>query len=201
MSLNIAIIMGRMTRDPELRRTNSGKPVASFTVAVDRDFAPEGGEKQTDFIDCVVWNGTAEFVEKYFKKGSMIVVSGRLQLRDWTDKDGNKRRSAEIVGSNVYFGEAKKSQEGSNQGYNQNAYPGGAGGAGGYQQPQGYGYQQPRQGYNPNSYERQVNAPQYNQQGFGGYAQQGFQGQVYQPPHPQQGSFAPIEGDDGQLPF
>ena len=196
--LNVAIIMGRMTRDPELRRTGTGKPVASFTVAVDRDFAPEGGEKQTDFIDCVVWNGTAEFVEKYFKKGSMIVVSGRLQLRDWTDKDGNKRRSAEIVGSNVYFGESKKSQEGSNPAYGQNTYPGGAGGPVPYQnqQPQGYGYQ-PQQSYQ----QPQYGGPQYNQQCFGGYAQQGFQGQVYQPPHPQQGSFAPIEGDDGQLPF
>lgn len=194
--LNVAIIMGRLTRDPELRRTNSGKPVASFTVAVDRDFAPDGGEKQTDFIDCVVWNGTAEFVEKYFKKGSMIVVSGRLQLRDWTDKDGNKRRSAEIVGSNVYFGEAKKSQEGSNPTYGQNTYPGGAGGAGGYQQPQGYGYQQPQQNYQ----QPQYGGPQYNQQGFGGYQQPGFQGQMYQPPHPQQGSFAQID-DDGPLPF
>ena len=179
MSLNIAIIMGRMTRDPELRRTNSGKPVASFTVAVDRDYAPDGQEKETDFIDCVVCNGTAEFVEKYFKKGSMIVVSGRLQLRDWTDKDGNKRRSAEIVGSNVYFGEAKKSQDGSNQGYNQNAYPGGAGGAGGYQN-QGYGQ------------------PQYNQQGFGGYQQPGFHGQGYQ--HPQ-GAYAPVSGNDPNLPW
>ena len=123
--LNVAIIMGRLTRDPELRRTNSGKPVASFTVAVDRDYAPEGQEKETDFIDCVAWNGTAEFVEKYFKKGSMIVVNGRLQLRNWTDKDGNKRRTAEILASNVYFGESKKSQEGSNPTYSQNAYPGG----------------------------------------------------------------------------
>ena len=110
--LNVAIIMGRLTRDPELRRTNSGKPVASFTVAVDRDYAPDGQDKETDFIDCVAWQGTAEFVDKYFKKGSMIVVNGRLQLRNWTDKEGNKRRSAEILASNVYFGESKKSQEG-----------------------------------------------------------------------------------------
>lgn len=183
--LNVAIIMGRLTRDPELRRTNSGKPVASFTVAVDRDFAPEGQEKQTDFIDCVAWQGTAEFVEKYFKKGSMIVVDGRLQLRDWTDKDGNKRRTAEIVASNVYFGESKKSSEGSNQGYNQNSYPGAAGGAAGYQQPQ--------QNYQP-----QYGGPQYNQQGFGGYQQQGFQGQVYQPP---QGAYAPVNGNDPNFPW
>ena len=188
--LNVVTIMGRLTRDPELRRTNSGKPVASFTVAVDRDFAPDGQEKQTDFIDCVAWQGTAEFVDKYFNKGSMIVVTGRLQLRDWTDKDGNKRRTAEIVASSVYFGESKKSQEGSNQGYNQNGYPGGAGKPAGYQNQQPQGYQQPQYG-----------GPQYNQQGFGGYQQQGFQGQVYQSQYPQQGSFAPIEGDDGQLPW
>lgn len=200
--LNVITIMGRLTRDPELRRTNSGKPVASFTVAVDRDFAPDGQEKQTDFIDCVAWQGTAEFVDKYFNKGSMIVVAGRLQLRDWTDKDGNKRRTAEIVASSVYFGESKKSQEGNAPTYGQNTYPGGTAKPAGYQnqQPQGYGYQPQfnQQGYNPNSYERQVNSPQYNQQGFGGYQQQGFQGQVYQPP---QGAYAPIEDDDPKLPF
>ena len=107
--LNHITIMGRLTRDPELRRTGSGTAVASFTLAVDRDFAPEdGGEKETDFIDCVAWRGTGEFVSKYFQKGSMAVVSGRLQIRSWTDKDGNKRRSAEVVADNVYFGEAKK---------------------------------------------------------------------------------------------
>ena len=197
--LNVAIIMGRLTRDPELRRTNSGKPVASFTVAVDRDFAPEGQEKETDFIDCVAWQGTAEFVNKYFHKGSMIVVNGRLQLRNWTDKEGNKRRTAEILASNVYFGESKKSQEGSNQTHNQNSYQASTGAPTSYQNPmpQGYGYQQPapQQGY------PQYNGPQYNQQGFGGYSQGGYQTPGYQPPHPPQGSFAPIEGDDGQLPF
>ena len=91
--LNHITIMGRLTRDPELRRTGSGIAVASFTVAVDRDFAPDGQEKETDFIDCVAWRQTGEFVSKYFSKGSMIVVSGRLQLRNWTDKDGNKRRT------------------------------------------------------------------------------------------------------------
>ena len=107
--LNHITIMGRLTRDPELRRTGSGKPVASFTVAVDRDFS-QGDQKETDFIDCVAWNKTGEFVDKYFSKGSMIVVAGRLQIRSWTDKDGNKRRSAEVVADNVYFGESK-SQE------------------------------------------------------------------------------------------
>ena len=96
--LNHITIMGRLTRDPELRRTGSGVAVASFTVAVDRDFGGrDGGEKETDFIDCVAWRQTGEFVSKYFTKGSMIVVSGRLQIRGWTDKDGNKRRSAEVL--------------------------------------------------------------------------------------------------------
>ena len=109
--LNHINILGRLTRDPELRRTGSGVAVTSFTLAVDRDFAPkDGGEKETDFIDCVAWRSTGEFVEKYFKKGSMAVVSGRLQIRSWTDKDGNKRRSAEVLADNVYFGEAKKSE-------------------------------------------------------------------------------------------
>ena len=105
--LNHITIMGRLTRDPELRRTGSGVAVASFTVAVDRDFG-NNGEKETDFIDCVAWRQTGEFVSKYFTKGSMIVVSGRLQIRSWTDKDGNKRRAAEVVADNCYFGESKK---------------------------------------------------------------------------------------------
>lgn len=107
--LNHITIMGRLTRDPELRRTGSGLAVASFTVAVDRDWPnKDTGEKETDFIDCVAWRQTGEFVSKYFTKGSMIVVSGRLQIRTWTDKDGNKRKTAEIVADNVYFGESKK---------------------------------------------------------------------------------------------
>ena len=107
--LNHIIVMGRLVRDPELRYTQSQLPVVSFTVAVDRDFGGrDGGEKQTDFIDCVAWRHTAEFVSKYFAKGSMAVVSGRLQIRDWTDREGGKRRSAEIVADNVYFGESKR---------------------------------------------------------------------------------------------
>lgn len=106
--LNHIVIMGRLTAAPELRYTQSNTPVASFTLAVDRDFQSGGSEKQTDFIPCVAWRGTAEFVSKYFSKGSMAVVSGRLQLRDWTDKDGNKRRTAEVVADNIYFGESKK---------------------------------------------------------------------------------------------
>ena len=107
--LNHITIMGRMTKDPEMRRTGSGVAVTSFTVAVDRDIAnKETNERETDFIDCVAWRGTGEFVDKYFKKGSMAVVSGRLQIRGWTDKDGNKRRTAEVVADNVYFGDSKK---------------------------------------------------------------------------------------------
>ena len=114
--LNHITIMGRLTRDPELRYTQSQTPVASFTLAVDRDFGSrDGGEKQTDFIDCVAWRSTAEFVSKYFQKGSMAVVSGRLQIRDWTDREGGKRRSAEVVVDNIYFGESRRrdSSEGS----------------------------------------------------------------------------------------
>lgn len=102
--------MGRLTRDPELRHTQSGTAVASFTLAVDRPFSKD--EKQTDFIDVVVWRQTAEFVSKYFQRGQMCAVSGRLQIRDWTDKDGNKRRSAEVVADNVYFTESKKRDSG-----------------------------------------------------------------------------------------
>ena len=107
--LNHIVIMGRLTRDPELRYTQSQTPVASFRVAVDRDYAPkDGGERQTDFIDCVAWRSTAEFVSKYFQKGSMTVVSGRLQIREYTDRDGNRRTAAEIVADNIYFGESKR---------------------------------------------------------------------------------------------
>ena len=106
--LNHIVIMGRMVRDPELRRTGSGIAVAGFSVAVERDFpSKEGGEKEPDFIDCVAWRQTGEFVGKYFRKGRMIVVSGRLQTRSWTDKDGNKRRATEIVADNVYFADSK----------------------------------------------------------------------------------------------
>ena len=107
--LNHITIMGRMTRDPELRRTGSGIAVTSVTLAVDRDFAPkDGGERETDFIDVVCWRSTAEFVQKYFSKGSMAIASGRLQIRNYTDKDGNKRRAAEVLADNVYFGDSKR---------------------------------------------------------------------------------------------
>ena len=106
--LNNIVIMGRLTRDPELRRTSSGVAVASFALACERDFAPQGEARGTDFIDIVSWRYTAEFVEKYFSKGQMAVVTGRLQIRNWEDKEGNKRRSAEILADHVYFGEAKR---------------------------------------------------------------------------------------------
>ena len=144
--LNHITIMGRLTRDPELRRTGSGIAVASFTVAVDRDFGGrDGGERETDFIDCVAWRQTGEFVSKYFTKGSMIVVSGRLQIRNWNDKDGNKRRSAEVVADNVYFGESKRNSDGGS--YAGNSYGGNT--------------------YGGNSYGSAYSAPSGN---YGGYS-------------------------------
>ena len=129
--LNHITIMGRLTRDPELRYTQSQTPVASFTLAVDRDFGGrDGGEKQTDFIDCVAWRQTAEFVSKYFTKGSMAVVSGRLQIRDWTDREGGKRRSAEVVVDNMYFGESKRDSNNSVRYDNQSPNYGNKGGSG-----------------------------------------------------------------------
>lgn len=119
--LNKIILMGRLTRDPELRHTGSGTAVASFSLAVDRDFKSQGGEKETDFIDIVAWRNTAEFVSKYFTKGRMAVVEGRLQIRDWTDKDGGKRRTAEVIAENVYFGDSKKESGGASQQDNFNA--------------------------------------------------------------------------------
>lgn len=106
--LNHIVIMGRLTRDPELKTTNSGTPVVSFSLAVDRDFAgKESGERGVDFIDIVAWRQTAEFVSRFFTKGRMAVVSGRLQIRNYTDKDGNKRKAAEVVADSVYFGDSK----------------------------------------------------------------------------------------------
>ena len=110
--LNKIFIMGRLTRDPELRRTQSGTAVTSFSLAVDRDFKSQSGEKETDFIDVVAWRSTAEFVAKYFTKGRMAIVEGRLQIRPWTDKDGNNRRSAEVVADNIYFGDSKRDSAG-----------------------------------------------------------------------------------------
>ena len=116
--------MGRLTIDPELRRTGSGTAVTSFSLACDRDFKSQSGEKETDFIEVVAWKNTAEFVSKYFSKGRMAVVEGRLQIRDWTDKDGCKRRSAEVVAENVYFADSKRSESNDNQRENFNALSG-----------------------------------------------------------------------------
>ena len=144
--LNHIVLMGRLTRDPELRRTGSGIPVASFSLAVDRDFGSnrETGEKETDFIDIVAWRNTAEFVSRYFTKGRMAVVSGRLQIRAWTDKDGNKRRSAEVVADSVYFGDSKRDgdqggQQSYSGGYNQGGYNQGGGYSQGGNRQGGYG--------------------------------------------------------------
>ena len=122
--LNKILIMGRLTRDPELRRTGSGTAVTSFSLACDRDFKSQSGDKETDFIEVVAWKNTAEFVSKYFSKGRMAVVEGRLQIRDWTDKDGGKRRSAEVVADNVYFADSKRSESNDNQKENFNALSG-----------------------------------------------------------------------------
>ena len=175
--LNHITIMGRLTRDPELRRTGSGIAVASFTVAVDRDFGGrDGGEKETDFIDCVAWRQTGEFVSKYFTKGRMIVVSGRLQIRSWTDKDGNKRRTAEVVADNCYFGDSKRDSDGGS--YGGNTYGGNSYGGNTYGGNQG--------SYGGNSYGQQQSG------GFGGYAQ---------PASSPASDFAMLEDDDAQLPF
>jgi single-strand DNA-binding protein len=134
--LNKIFIMGRLTRDPELRRTQSGTAVTSFSLAVDRDFKSQSGEKETDFIDVVAWRSTAEFVAKYFTKGRMAIVEGRLQIRPWTDKDGNNRRSAEVVADNIYFGDSKRDSAGDMGGYSAPAY---TAPAGGYSAPVGGG--------------------------------------------------------------
>ena len=145
--LNHIVLMGRLTRDPELRRTGSGIAVASFSIAVDRDFGSrESGERETDFIDIVAWRQTAEFVSKYFTKGRMAVVSGRLQIRNWNDKDGNKRRSAEVVADNVYFGDSKR--DGESGGYSNSNYSGG-----GYSAGNSYG---------SDSYNAPINPANYN---------------------------------------
>ena len=147
--LNRIIIMGRLARDPELRRTQNGTPVASFRLAVDRDFKDKTtGERSTDWIDVVAWRATAEFVSRFFTKGRMAVVEGRLQMRDWTDKDGNKRTSAEVVAENVYFGDSKRDGEGGGNSYGGGNYGGGYGGGSGYGgAPAGGGYGAPGGGY------------------------------------------------------
>ena len=177
--LNHIVIMGRLTRDPELRRTGSNVAVASFTVAVERDFG-QNGEKETDFIDCVAWRQTGEFVSKYFSKGRMIVVSGRLQIRSWTDKEGNKRRNAEIVADNCYFGDSKQSTEGS---------------TGGYSAPAG-GYNAPAPSYGGYGGYPETQAHIDRMTGGQGFTPPPYPGNSYQ-----QQDFAELTDDDAQLPF
>ena len=175
--LNHIVIMGRLTRDPELRRTGSGTAVASFSVAVERDFGKnENGEKETDFIDCIAWRQTGEFVSKYFTKGRMIVVSGRLQVRSWTDKDGNKRRTAEVVADNVYFADSKRESDGGNA-YGGNTYGGNAYGGNNYGGNNYGGYAAPAAPAAPS---------------YGGYNA---------PAAAPVSDFAMLEDDDAQLPF
>lgn len=174
--LNHIVLMGRLTRDPELRRTQSGVSVVSFSLAVDHDIAnKETGERGVDFIDIVAWRQTAEFVSKYFAKGRMAVVSGRLQIRTWTDNTGNKRRTAEVVADNVYFGDSKRDGE-NNGSYNGNSYAGGNNG--GYT-GDGSGY-----GYN--------NGRTYNDSAYAAPAA---------PAAPAASDFAMLEEDDSELPF
>ena len=193
--LNHITIMGRLTRDPELRRTGSGVAVASFTVAVDRDFSGrDGGEKETDFIDCVAWRQTGEFVSKYFTKGRMIVVSGRLQVRAWTDKDGNKRRTAEVVADNCYFGDSQKKESNGQGGYAPQGYaPQGNAYAGGYNVPQGGGYQ----GGNPP--QGGFSAPQNGNPAPGGAPAQNYATANTYPGYGN--TFSELDDDDAQLPF
>lgn len=168
--LNTIIIQGRIVRDPELRRTGSGIAVASFTVAVDRDFAQDG-KKETDFIDCVAWRQTGEFVSKYFRKGSMIVVKGRLQIRSWTDKDGNKRKTAEVVADNCYFGSTKSDSDSSNN---------------------NSGYSNSNNGYGNNG---------ADYSGYAGGYDNSYGGGTYSPPQYGNNDYAYIEDDDPKLPY
>jgi single-strand DNA-binding protein len=135
--LNVAAIVGRLTADPELKHTTGNVPVVSFTLAVGRSYAKAGTERQTDFIDVVAWRSTAEFVSKYFTKGRMAVVEGRLQIRDWTDRDGGKRRTAEVIADNVYFGDSRRD----------GADNGGYAPAPAYGAPVGRGYSAPAGGH------------------------------------------------------
>ena len=180
--LNHITIMGRLTRDPELRRTGSGTAVASFSVAVDRDFGKnENGERETDFIDCVAWRNTAEYISKYASKGRMVVVSGRLQIRGWTDKDGNKRRSAEVVADNVYFADSKRDSDGGNA-YGGNTYGGNAYGGNNFG----------GNNYGGNNYGGYAAPAAPAMPSYGGYAA---------PAAAPASDFAMLEDDDAQLPF
>ena len=172
--LNHTILMGRLTRDPELRRTGNGVAVTSFSVAVERDIAPQGQQKETDFFDCVAWRNTAEFIAKYFTKGRMIVVDGHLQTRSWTDKEGNKRKTIEVVADNVYFGDSKRDSDNGGNAYGGNTYGSNAYGG---------------NNYGGNTY---GTAPAPNYGGYGG---------GYSAPAEPGGDFAMLDDDDAQLPY
>ena len=172
--LNRIVIMGRLTRDPELRYTQSQIPVASFTLAVERDYADQSGKREADFIDCVAWRSTAEFASKYFSKGKMAVAAGRLQLRDWTDRDGNKRRSAEVVVDNLYFGESRREGDGGQRQTGYQSPPQGSNGYGG-----GYGTDR--------RYDSGNQGPANRDGGRNGY----YSG----------GSYSELDDPDGELPF
>ena len=179
--LNHIVLMGRLTRDPELRRTQAGIPVATFSLAVDHDIPNrETGERGVDFIDVVVWRQTAEFVSKYFAKGRMAVVSGRLQMRKWTDNQGNKRTNAEVVADNVYFGDSKRDNDNSGS-YNGSSYA-----EGNNRSYNGGGYADGNnRSYNDNNYAAS----------HGGYAAPAA------PAAPAASDFAMLEEDDNELPF
>lgn len=169
--MNSVNLVGRLCADPELRRTNDGTAVCSYSLAVKRPMVKD----TTDFIEVVSWRQSAEYLCQYGHKGDVVAASGTMQSRKWTDKEGKQHTSWEVVTTSVeLLSSKKKNEEAGNTTQPQNSYPGGYGGA-----PQGY------------------SQPQFNQQGFGGYQQPAFQGQPYQPPQ----QFAPIEGDDPQLPF
>ena len=176
--LNHITIMGRFTRDPELRRTGSGVAVASFTIAVDDDYKDDQGNRKTIFVDCVAWRGLGEMVAKYFTKGRMAVVSGKLDIRSWTDKEGNKRRNTEVVAEHVYFGDSNPQGNQGNQGNH-----------GGYAAPAPSSYGAPANNGYPGS------TGGYPNNTYGGY------GGGYAPPAAPGSDFAMLEDDDGQLPF
>jgi single-strand DNA-binding protein len=181
--LNHIILMGRLTRDPELRHTQSGTPVATFSIAVERDYAPKGAERQTDFFDVVAWQRTAEFVSRYLTKGRLVIVQGRLQTRDWTDQNGGKRRAFEIIADNVNFAITESRRDGQQQGGGQ------------------YGNQYSQPSYSQNQYQPQP------QQQYGGYQQEAPAPAYEQPQYQAYTSpvstsdFAELDDDDSDLPF
>lgn len=177
--MNSVNIIGRLCKEPELRRTNEGTAVCSYSLAVKRPMAKD----MTDFPECVSWKQGAEYLAQYGHKGDWVAVSGSLQSREWTDKEGKKHKSWEVVTTFVELLSSKKDAQGNNQpAQNQNGFQGQV-----YNPQQGFS--QPQQGFQQ---------PQFNQQGFGGYQQGGYPAQNYQPP---QGNFPVIDGDDPHLPF